>query len=219
MTFERDELSRQANAFDSVAVKARERASHAELSNEQLNATLQELQTWRGELERRLTRTTSELGVAKTAREADERELKRLRAALDEASARPAQVDRGEGETPGGPIGESSETLAAQASEIELLAAELASLRAGRDATASAGSPDPETTTRLARLEAEREEIARRAEQLAAFARAIPGSDAGGGGENVELISRSAEQSAREQAERELRAAASDSPGGRRERA
>ncbi len=124
MTFERDELSRQAAAFDAVAVKARERAGQAETANEKTAATLRELQTWRGELERRLAETTSELGAARAARETDERELQRLRATLAERDRLGSQAPEG---TNGG---EHSETLAAQAEEIEHLAAELAALRA-----------------------------------------------------------------------------------------
>lgn len=214
MTSERDELGRQASAYDSVAVKARERAAQAEAANEQMSATLRELETWRGELERRLTATSSELGVVKTAREADERELQRLRAAVTDTESKLDQGDAGDGEASAAPGGDSSQTLAAQAAEIEQPAAELASLRAGRDVVGA--PPDPQTTARLATLEAERAEIARRAEQLAELAgamsdrataeQALAADDA----EGVELISRNAERSAREQAERELRAAASD---------
>jgi hypothetical protein len=110
MTFERDELSRQAAAFDAVAVKARDRAGQAEAANEKSTETLRELQTWRGELERRLAETTSELGAA--------------RAALAERDQLGSEVP---GRTNGG---EHSETVAAQAEEIEQLAAELAALRA-----------------------------------------------------------------------------------------
>jgi hypothetical protein len=124
MTFERDELSRQAAAFDAVAVKARDRAGQAETANEKTTATLRELQTWRGELERRLAETTSELGAARAAREDAERELQRLRASL-------ADRDRLGSEAPERTNGgEQSETVAAQAEEIEHLASELAALRA-----------------------------------------------------------------------------------------
>jgi chromosome segregation ATPase len=82
MTNERDELSRQAAAFDGIAVKARERASHAEAALQKSAAALRELETWRGELERRLAGTTTELAATKVAREADARELDRLREAL-----------------------------------------------------------------------------------------------------------------------------------------
>ena len=128
MAFERDELSRQAAAFDGVAVKARERAGQAETANERATATLRELQIWRGELERRLAETTSELGAAKAAREADERELVRLRGALAEADMRATDPMRpGNGSDA---AADSSQTVAAQAAEIEHLAAELASTRA-----------------------------------------------------------------------------------------
>jgi len=84
MAFERDERERQAQAFDAVAVKARERATAAEAVNERASSTLDELQIWRAELERRLADTTTELGTLRAARDADERELVRLRAALAE---------------------------------------------------------------------------------------------------------------------------------------
>jgi chromosome segregation ATPase len=79
MTNERDEFSRQASAFDGIAVKARERAARAESDHQKSSAALQELEIWRAELERRLAATTSELGAVKAARDADQRELERLR--------------------------------------------------------------------------------------------------------------------------------------------
>lgn len=125
MTFERDELSRQAAAFDGVAVKARERAAAAEAAREKSTATLNELQIWRGELERRLADTTSELGALRAARETDERECNRLRAALAEHE-RPGTVLGSNGtDSEGG----AREIVAAQAQEIQRLAAELADLR------------------------------------------------------------------------------------------
>ena len=129
MAFERDELSRQAAAFDGVAVKARERAAVAAAANEKTTATLQELQIWRGELERRLAETTSELGAARAARDTDERELMRLRATL-------AEIDRRSHDASPAANGGEAATIAAQAEEIERLAADLASLRArgARDA-------------------------------------------------------------------------------------
>jgi chromosome segregation ATPase len=225
MTFERDELSRQAVAFDGVAIKARERATKAESANERLNETIEELQTWRGELERRLAATTSELGVAKAAREADERELKRMRELLTDTGQHGENVDVHSGE--------SSHTLAAQAAEIELLMAEVTSLRAGRDPVADgpASAANPQAAERIAALEAERAEIARRAAELGAAlvqvlepARVLAelagtgeGRPATGAEANLELVSRAAERSAREQAERELRAAARGSSPGRRQ--
>ena len=161
MTFERDELSRQAAAFDDVAVKARERASKSKAENDQLRDTIRELEVWRGELERRLAAMSSELGVAKASREADERELKRRGEALTEAQSR---TDR-EGQS-----ADASPTLAAQAAEIELLVAELASLRAeqNRPETAAPERFTEQASARIARLEAERAELANRAEQLSA---------------------------------------------------
>jgi DNA repair exonuclease SbcCD ATPase subunit len=137
MTFERDELGRQAAAFDGVAVKARERAARAEADYEKTNALLQELETWRGELERRLSETTSELGAARAAREADERELHRLRSAM-------ADNEMGGGRPGNGAdtADDSAQTVAAQAEEIERLAAELAVLRA-RTGRTSGGDPGP----------------------------------------------------------------------------
>ncbi len=79
MTFERDELTRQAEAFDGVATKARERAAQAETAYAQANARLQELEIWRGELERRLAATTTELGAARTRIREDELELAAIR--------------------------------------------------------------------------------------------------------------------------------------------
>jgi hypothetical protein len=124
MTFERDELQRQASGFDEVAVKARERAAAAQAEYEKSQATLRDLEIWRGELERRLADVTTELGAMKAAREADERELVRLRAALTEAEKRQAdQSQAGNG-------AETSQTVAQQAAEIEQLSAEVALLRA-----------------------------------------------------------------------------------------
>jgi hypothetical protein len=125
MTFERDEQARQAAAFDEVAVKARERATAAEAANERTTSTLDELQVWRAELERRLAETTTELGALRARRDADERELDRLRSAM------------GEGERRGGPPagngadseGGEHDLVAMQAQEIQRLAAEVAELR------------------------------------------------------------------------------------------
>jgi chromosome segregation ATPase len=122
MTSERDELARQAAAFDEIAVRARERAAHAESEHRKSSSALAELETWRAELERRLAATTTELGAMKTAREADERELQRLRDTLAGGNG-PAGMGAGHD----GP--DASATLAAQAAEIERLAAEVASLR------------------------------------------------------------------------------------------
>jgi chromosome segregation ATPase len=88
MTIERDELGRQTSAFDAVAIKARERASEAEAEAEKATAAAQELETWSGELERRLTETTDELRAAKTAGARDEAELRRLGGVFAEAEAK-----------------------------------------------------------------------------------------------------------------------------------
>jgi DNA repair exonuclease SbcCD ATPase subunit len=135
MTSERDELSRQASAFDAIAVKARDRANRAGADYEKTSATLRELETWRGELERRLAETTSELGAARAAREADERELHRLRSAM-------ADNEMGGGRPGNGADAaeDAAQTVAVQAEEIERLAAELAGLRA-RTARTSGGDP------------------------------------------------------------------------------
>ncbi|MEO6858837.1 MAG: hypothetical protein ABI323_09645 [Solirubrobacteraceae bacterium] len=128
LTSERDELSRQASAFDAVAVKARERASHAEAAHQKSSSTLQELEVWRAELERRLASTTSELGAVRAAREADGRELARLRGQpVGELHVGVSTSDLPEHD-------DRAQTLAAQAAEIERLAAELAWMRA-RNAT------------------------------------------------------------------------------------
>ena len=125
MAFERDELERQAQAFDAVAIKARERAAAVEAAHGRTTSTLDELQIWRAELERRLADTTTELGALRAGRDADERELVRLRAALAEHEHRggPPGAD-------GGGFGAGdNEIVAVQAEEIQRLAAELAELR------------------------------------------------------------------------------------------
>ncbi len=87
MTAECDELTRQVDAHDAVAIKARERARHAEDARNDVAAALRELETWPAELERRLTETTTELGVVNEARQEAEREVKDLAAALVDARA------------------------------------------------------------------------------------------------------------------------------------
>jgi chromosome segregation ATPase len=141
MTTERDELSRQASAFDAVAVKARERAAQAEAAAEKATAALREIETWSGELERRLTDTTDELSAAKTARTQDEAELRRLGGEFAEADAKvellQAQIkilndplaDAGNGRR-------ASDALTSAREEIEQLRAQLAQ---AREAEAEAG--------------------------------------------------------------------------------
>ena len=99
MTFERDELTRQAEAFDGVATKARERAAQAEAAYAQSSSRLQELEIWRGELERRLADTTTELGAARTRIREDESELAAIRDELlrVRAGAPPAPLQQSNG--------------------------------------------------------------------------------------------------------------------------
>jgi len=125
MTLERDELERQTAAFDAVAIKARERATAAEAVNQRASSTLDELQIWRAELERRLADTTTELGSLRAVRDADERELVRLRAALTEHERRGVAPSANGGDSRGG----DDDLVAIQAEEIQRLAAELAELR------------------------------------------------------------------------------------------
>jgi septal ring factor EnvC (AmiA/AmiB activator) len=68
--------------------EARERALRAEAEAEKAAAALQELDVWRGELERRLTETTDELSAVKHARTQEEDELRRLGGELAEAGAK-----------------------------------------------------------------------------------------------------------------------------------
>ncbi|MGA9858145.1 MAG: hypothetical protein WBQ18_09810 [Solirubrobacteraceae bacterium] len=118
MTIERDEAGRQAAAFDAVAIKARERATQAEEAYEKQSAVLSELETWRGELERRLASMSAELGAARARIKEDERHIAGLRAELVDARAR---VGDPAGTQPnGGPEGGPS---AAQMAEIEALSA------------------------------------------------------------------------------------------------
>jgi chromosome segregation ATPase len=88
MTAERDELTRQVDAHDAVAIKARDRAKHAEDARNDVAAALRELETWPAELERRLTEMTAELGVVTEARRGAESEVKDLAAALVDARAK-----------------------------------------------------------------------------------------------------------------------------------
>lgn len=91
----RDELQRSVEPISAASERiehellgARERAARAETEAKQSASALAELETWRGELERRLTQTIDELSEAKIARAQDEAELLRLGAELAEAQAR-----------------------------------------------------------------------------------------------------------------------------------
>ena len=122
MTFERDELERQAQAFDERRDQgARARRRPPRPPTRRTESTLSELQVWRGELERRLAATTTELGALRAAREADERELVRLRAALERARARRYAREHGDGAG----WQAADRDRGHQAEEIQRLAAEL----------------------------------------------------------------------------------------------
>jgi chromosome segregation ATPase len=88
MTYERDEMVRQVAAHDSTAVKARERAKQAEDAHADVAAALRELENWPAQLERRLASATTELELAKEARQKAEHDVKRLADALAEAEAK-----------------------------------------------------------------------------------------------------------------------------------
>jgi len=88
MTSERDELTRQVDAHDAVAVKARERAKLAEEAHADVAAALRELETWPAELERRLAETITDLGAANEARQEAQQEVKDLAGALVDARAK-----------------------------------------------------------------------------------------------------------------------------------
>lgn len=64
------------------------RVADAEADAHRAATALAELETWRGELERRLTETTDELSAATAARAQDEAELSRLDAELAESEAK-----------------------------------------------------------------------------------------------------------------------------------
>jgi hypothetical protein len=81
-------LSEASERVEHELVEARERAVRAETEAKQSAAALEELETWRGELERRLTETIDELSETKIARTHDEGELLRLGGALAEAEAK-----------------------------------------------------------------------------------------------------------------------------------
>jgi chromosome segregation ATPase len=184
MTMERDELSRQAAAFDAVAIKARGRAAQAEALSADSTSTLAELETWREELERRLAATTTELDVVTKVRSEAESEQRRLRGELAEAEAtleleqaRTAVLEQ-ELETL---RNEYRDAEARHDAETERITAELEQVRAERDGATQAADAAADIRIRAAdaernaiaeharRLESERDDIARRAERLAAL--------------------------------------------------
>ncbi|MGO9957870.1 MAG: hypothetical protein ACLP50_18190 [Solirubrobacteraceae bacterium] len=184
MTMERNEVSRQADAFDAVATKARERAAQAEALSADSTASLEELETWREELERRLAATTTELDVVKNVRSEAASEQRRLRGELAETEA---GLELEQAKTAG--LEQELETLqneyrdaeARHNAETERITAELEQVRAERDGATQAADAAADIRIRAAdaerdaiadhagRLESERDDIARRAERLAAL--------------------------------------------------
>jgi hypothetical protein len=81
-------LSAASERIEHELIGARDRAARAETQAKRSAAGLEELETWRGELERRLTETIDELSAAKIARTQDEAELLRLGGELAEAEAK-----------------------------------------------------------------------------------------------------------------------------------
>lgn len=144
-----DESERLAAERDE-AVRAAEALRQ---ENERLQATVDELEVWRGELERRLAATTTELGTARTRLRENEQELGRLRAGP--APGRPQAPVQGESGATG------SGTLSSRAAEVAALlraadrvadaARELTEARARltdtdtTPATAAATAPAPPT--------------------------------------------------------------------------
>jgi chromosome segregation ATPase len=84
-----DALLEAAAARDQSELLERRNAELGESLREQ-RATFEELEIWRGELERRLASMSTELGAARTRLREAEQELDRARAALAEVEARPA---------------------------------------------------------------------------------------------------------------------------------
>jgi hypothetical protein len=81
---------------------ADERVRHLAAENERLSSTLAELETWRGELERRLTETTDQLADARARLSAAELETLSLRAQAEasQQAARELAQASGAGPTP-----------------------------------------------------------------------------------------------------------------------
>jgi hypothetical protein len=164
MTAERDEMSRQAAAFDQVAVKARERAAQAESSSAGASATISELETWRAELERRLADATNELESARSAQVDGNQEVRRLRGALAESEAK-VELAQVEIDALKARAQAHERDTAESVSSIQRMQAELEALRATRTQVAQAVEVDAQ---RLHELAAERDENARRADAAAA---------------------------------------------------
>ncbi len=215
-------LSEASERIEHELLGARERATRAETEAKQSAAALEELETWRGELERRLTETIDELSAAKIGRAQDEAELLRLGGELAEAEAKvellqaevtaladqlaqaeAAPADAGLAPFPAaGPAGVpySPSKRASIAHQAEQLAQLSEILHATATATASAEpAPRGATDDELAVARAEIEELhtaLTQATEAEAQAR-------------VEAVGHAAEAEARELAERELAQAAS----------
>ena len=161
----------------------------AEAATEQSMARLNELEIWRGELERRLTATTSELGAAQTRLREDEDELQALRAQLADAGGRAdgelhtlreqlsdteSRADR-ELEAL---REELTDTESRADRELEALREELTDAEARVELARSeletraapapgVATPDAEVDARIRQLESDRGDLARRAQRLA----------------------------------------------------
>ena len=86
------ELGERLAALESISTETEQRLltdlAETQTESEEWAARFSELETWRGELERRLTETVSELDAARTRSRDDERELVGLREQLADAQGR-----------------------------------------------------------------------------------------------------------------------------------
>jgi hypothetical protein len=227
-------LSQASERVEHELLGARERAARAEAEAKQSAAALEELETWRAELERRLTETIDELSATKIARTQDESELLRLGGELAEAEAKvellqaqvktlsdqltqvdAAPVDPGVVPVPYSPS--ERESIAHQAGQLAALlgsaerltelASELAGARAQAEILHAAASAEP--TPQAASQAATEDALAvARAEIEDLRAEVAQARDAGAQA-RVESVSHAAEAEARELAEQELAQAAS----------
>jgi hypothetical protein len=227
----RDELEQTAAPLNATIertelelVGARERAARAEAEATKSAAALEELETWRGELERRLTETTDELTAAKAARTEDQAEVLRLGGELAEAKAN-AELLQAQVQALGDRLAEAvaavdagsyspseRERITRQVSQLAALlestdrlsdlAAELAEARAQAEILHAAASAEPPPWSAALpatddELVAARREIEELRAQLAQAGNGQPEAP-------IEAIARAAEAEARELAEREL---------------
>jgi hypothetical protein len=166
LSFEREELTRQAEGFDQVATNARERATQAEAEKEQSAAALQELETWREELERRLADAATELGAAQTRLVEDEQELTRLREALAEAQASADTAHAQAADSEAKALGRVRE-LEAERAQIARVAAELTTLLDAADGPVTGAEPPAAADDPMMLEELSRRAEARVAEEAA----------------------------------------------------